>query len=161
MKIAVIAVGAVLAVLLALHLVGARPEPGPEQQIMLAIADAEEAARRGSASDVVRIVSAHYADDAGYSRQDISRLAVGALRGGQQWHITTNLEQISVEQEVAHSRLRVTLWDSAWYDGDASWRISLLWRKEGRHWRVVSSSGWQQGAFTDAVGEDMPPSPMF
>ena len=59
MKIAVIAVGAVLAVLLALHLVGARPEPGPEQQIMLDIADAEEAARRGSASDVVRIVSAH------------------------------------------------------------------------------------------------------
>jgi len=134
-----------------------RSSPSPQQQIMLSIARAEEAAELGSVAGVMKIISNDYADTAGYDKRDLSRLAVQALRG-QQWQFSTELKSLSVDGDTAEVDLKVAMWneDIARYQLD--YDFTLIWRREGRTWRVVSSSGWH-GYADDEAGSATPLGP--
>ncbi len=134
-----------------------RAPPSPEQQIMLSIARAEESAELGSVSGVMKVVSNDYADTTGSNKRDLSRLAVQALRG-QQWQLSTQLKSLAVDGDTAEVDLQVAMWneDAASYQLD--YDITLIWRREGKTWRVVSSSGWH-GYTDDEVGGAGPPGP--
>jgi hypothetical protein len=148
---------AVLVVVVAIHLHAGRPVRSPEQRIMLAIANAEEAAERGSVAGVMRIVSNDYADGAGNDRRALARLVLAAMRSRDRWHINTMLRSITVDQDSASTELSVTVSGETWEEMRGTYQIMAQWRREGRHWRVVHSDGWQHG--TDTDGHDMPPYP--
>ena len=126
-----------------------RAPPSPEQQIMLSIARAEESAALGSVAGVMKAVSNDYADTAGNDKRDLSRLAVQALRG-QPWQLSTELKSLSVDGDTAEVDLKLAMWheDTTWYRLD--YDITLIWRREGRTWRVMSSSGWHDYADDEA-----------
>lgn len=152
-----LAVLAVLVVAVAIHLHARRPTRSPEQRIMLAIANAEEAAERGSVAGVMRIVSNDYTDGAGNDRQALARLVLAAMRSGAPWRINTMLRSITVDQDSASTELSVTVSGETWEEMRGAYQIIAQWRREGRHWRVVHSDGWQHGP--DTGGQDMPPYP--
>ncbi len=140
---------AVIAVIVKLYFF--RAPLSPQQQITMAIVRAEEAAELGSVAGVMEVVSNDYLDMAGNNRRDLSRLAVHALRG-RQWQLSTELKSIAVREDTAEVALEVGIWEEASAAHQLDYELTLIWRREGRTWRVVSSSGWHDYPDDEADG---------
>jgi hypothetical protein len=117
--------------------------PSDEEQILLAIADAEASVERGSVGGVTRVLSNEYKDGFGQDKGDVTRLVLAGLRSHQQWQVNTEARGLEVSGDSAEVRLKVTFWPADTAAERLDYEIMSSWRKEGRTWRVVSSSGWQ------------------
>lgn len=131
-----------------------------EEQILLAIADAEASAERGSVSGVTRVLSNEYKDALGQDRRDVARLVLAGLRSHQQWQVNTEARGLEVTGDTAEVRLKVTVWPADAPAEKFDYDIMSSWRQEGRTWRVVSSAGWQ-GMMEEDLMNVAPPRPEY
>lgn len=123
--------------------------PTPEEAIISAILNAEENAERGSVSGVAKALSRDYTDAAGHTKRDITRMVLGGLRAGE-WQFSVQVDALRVDGDSATSDLQVSMWTAESMAG-IDYDLTLSWRREGRHWRIVGSSGWQ-GWLENEVG---------
>ncbi len=137
-------VALIAAVIIAAKLCCFGTPPSDEEQILLAIADAEASAERGSVAGVTRVLSNEYKDALGQDKRAVTRLVLAGLRGHQRWQVNTQARTLDVADDTAEVRLKVTVWPAEAQAERFDYDIMSSWRKEGRTWRVVSSSGWHE-----------------
>ncbi len=138
---------AIIAILFVFAAIGAiivsrRPE-APEIAIPRLLADIEQAVERGNTSGVLQIVSREYSDSADNTYRDIARLVRGGMYYGEHWVISSQILSLQASDNTADVRIRVIIYPLADQKATTEYEISSIWRLEGRAWRVISASGWQ------------------
>jgi hypothetical protein len=131
--------------------------PAPEEAIISAILNAEENAERGSVSGVAKALSKDYTDAAGHTKRDITRMVLGGLRAGE-WQFSVEVDALQVDSDTARSDLQVSMWPAENMSASIDYGLRLSWRREGRHWRIVRSGGWQGWLENEVGGMLMGPS---
>lgn len=122
-----------------------RPQPSDQEQVYRLVINAQDAAQRKDARDLLALLSEDYLDHNGYNKRDMTRWIISGLRTAEPITVVPEVKSLQVTGDRAELALAVRLWlgDPATTEViPLTMQIGL--QREGRRWRITSARGWEQ-----------------
>ena len=124
--------------------------PVSDQELIHTLIDqVEQGVETKNLGKIMSAISKDYSDSLGLSRRQIFRMALDFVRSEERCDVLVDSVFIEVNPPRAHAKMHVLVTQllpepmpgepQSLYDGP----VEIELRKEGSHWRVVSSGGWQ------------------
>ena len=122
-----------------------RPSPSDEAQIAKLIIDVKQAVEAKSVGGVLKHISDDY-DDGGYTKRDITRLAVSGFREPEPFHVHVEAPDIWVSGDTAEARVRADFWtgESGLAPDPVHLDLLVEFIKVRGGWKVIRASGWER-----------------
>ena len=121
-----------------------RPRLTDEQQITRNILEIKQAAEARSAGGILRHVSDDYSDGL-YTKRDITRLVVSAMRHPEAIEVHVEQPRIEVSGDTARVEVRAMYWVG--FRSTAappnSLELTLDFARTRRGWQIIRAGGWQ------------------
>jgi hypothetical protein len=115
-----------------------------EEQIRATFLQLEQDIRTRNAAGILSIVSKGYRDQHGFDYPAIRSLVFMWTRSQEKDELTLYNLKLHVEKKKAHATALAVVRRSTGSRLEFTGNVELV--KEGRDWRVVSTSGWQESA---------------
>lgn len=121
-----------------------RQAPSDEHQLVQLVAIAQAAAQERNSTGLTRLLSDDYRDKDGNTKQQMTAMIVGWLRGAASYKVVPEVLSTDIQDGTARMQLKVRYWTAEPIAGAGNeFRMALALRKEGRQWKVTSAEGWQ------------------
>jgi len=125
------------------------PESSPQQAILKRLQTAQNACSSGDITKCLELLSDDYQDSAGFSKRLLA-IRLNKLRKERwRWSVDLGTPMIipGTEEGTWEVDVPVQLVQLEPRGGnDIIWHgtVRIIWQKEGKTWRIISSGGWQQ-----------------
>lgn len=118
------------------------------RQILLMVAELEQAVEQRRTSTIMRHISEDYQDGHGFDRRLVQRLVLEAARQPNPIDVVVQLGEITIEGDQAGAHVEVDYSLGAPVGAGESTHLSadVVFRRERGGWRVLRADGWQGAA---------------
>ena len=130
-----------------------RPQPTDEQKVLALVSEARAAVERKSANRLMRLISEDYMDKYGYDKRGLRQLATSAMYRAEHYTIYPQVTSLKFQGDLASLEIKAWFWAGDPQSGPGlELNITAKLQREGRQWRVISASGWEE-AESEAMNE--------
>jgi ketosteroid isomerase-like protein len=130
------------------------PQQTDEDRILALVAQVERGVEDKAPNRVLSVISDDYQDPFGLRRKDLTILVFRGLRSEGQFKVAMHTRRLRVAGRNATATLEgeVTLSQDSQTLGRYFGNVTLVLRKQGRRWKIVSTRGWQRRALQSLEG---------